>query len=588
MSRLEAEAVVAATRIERYISQYVKLKRDGKDLVGLCPFHTEKTPSFKVHPTERYFKCFGCGAGGDVIEFAKLKLGLPFQEALEDVAGFSGMSGASKPQRRLVAPPEAQPEPSQELEPIRPQHVATYTYTNAAGEYLYEVWRLEPGKNGRRKDFLQGYRDAAGEMIWKGYPKPVLYRLPSVASADEVFLVEGEKDAETVERLGYVGTTPPAGSNAAFTSAMADALAGKTVFLMPDNDEAGEKRGKQIANALRGKATVVLFPSKVGKDITDWVEAAGQAEVIEAIEKARGAAARDRLVGPLTPAEIIERYEGGYTAFVDPRKRVKGIPTGFLTLDQMNRGMGPGQLIVIAGRPGMGKTALAMNIAINVVKNKIPVIYFSLEMSSDELLTRVVCSDSNVSAHDFEQEYVTQEEIRRFAGALNLISQFPIRIDDQSGASLKYIRGQVEKFRPGLVIIDYVGLMAAHKAENRVQQIGAITAGLKALAKDLKIPVILVAQVNRSTETRVSGSGKVPQLGDLRESGSIELDADKVWFVYREEYYNRDDQSVRGKAEVIVAKNRSGPTGKVKLKWLGRITKFEDLFEEQKLIGEDI
>jgi replicative DNA helicase len=229
-----------------------------------------------------------------------------------------------------------------------------------------------------------------------------------------------------------------------------------------------------------------------------------------------------------------------------------------------------------------------MNIAINVVKNKIPVIYFSLEMSSDELLTRVVCSDSNVSAHDFEQEYVTQEEIRRFAGALNLISQFPIRIDDQSGASLKYIRGQVEKFRPGLVIIDYVGLMAAHKAENRVQQIGAITAGLKALAKDLKIPVILVAQVNRSTETRVSGSGKVPQLGDLRESGSIELDADKVWFVYREEYYNRDDQSVRGKAEVIVAKNRSGPTGKVKLKWLGRITKFEDLFEEQKLIGEDI
>ena len=584
--RIEPEAVVAATRIENYIGQYVSLKKSGSDLKGLCPFHTEKTPSFVVHPAERYFKCFGCGAGGDVIEFAKLKLGLGFQEALEDVADYSGMLGGSRPSQRVLAPAQTQ-ELASEPSPPRGPCVATYTYTDATGKYLFEVRRHEPGENGRKKDFFQGYR-IDGKMVWKGYPHPVLYRLPSVASSDEVFLVEGEKDAETVERLGYVGTTAPAGSNAAFTPGMVESLAGKTVFLMPDNDEAGTKRGRKIASLLRGKATVVPFPSKVGKDITDWAESAGDTEVIEAIERIRRDAARERLVGPLTPAEIIERYEGGYTAFVDPRKRVKGIPTGFLTLDQMNRGMGPGQLIVIAGRPGMGKTALAMNIAINVVKNKIPVIYFSLEMSSDELLTRVVCSDSNVSAHDFEQEYVTQEEIRRFASALNLISQFPIRIDDQSGASLKYIRAQVEKFRPGLVIIDYVGLMAAHKAENRVQQIGAITAGLKALAKDLKIPVILVAQVNRSTETRVSGSGKVPQLGDLRESGSIELDADKVWFVYREEYYNRDDQSVRGKAEVIVAKNRSGPTGKVKLKWLGRITKFEDLFEEQKLIGEDI
>lgn len=580
--RIEADAVVQATNIGHYIGQWVPLKQEGRDLVGVCPLHNEKTGSLHVHIEERYFKCFGCGAGGDVIKFAQLHLGIGFQEALRAVADFSGITGGSDQPRRL-APPAQPAEREAVIESPRGPCVAKYLYTDAAGNYLHEVWRFEPGKNGRKKDFSQGYRGTDGEMVWKGYPDPVLYRLPAVTSASEVILCEGEKDAETCERLGYVGTTPPAGSNAVFTASMAESLAGKTVYLMPDNDEAGEKRGKQLAAALRGKAHVVVFRSRVGKDITDWVDAAGVAEVTAAIEALRTETARERLKGLLSVEQIMERVEGGAAAFADPTRRPKGLMTGFSRIDDMTLGMFPGDLIIVAGRPGMGKTALAMNIAVNITKaeNPVAVSIFSLEMSSEQLLTRMVCAEAYINAQAFRANYLTQDERSRFGRILGKVSTFPLRIDDHSAASVKYMRSQLEGQKSGLVVVDYLGLMTGQKAENRVQQVSAITRELKLLAKDLRAPVMLVAQLNRSTETRPAG-GNVPQLSDLRESGSIEQDADQVWFIYRPEYYKPEREELRGIAEIIIAKQRNGPVGKVKLAWLGQYTKFEDLAADRE------
>lgn len=580
--RLEAETVVERTDLLAYVAQHVELRRSGQEFVGLCPFHKERTPSFSVNPGKRIWKCFGCDKGGDVIAFAKEIHSMSFQDALQSVADFSNVvapkngNGAA---RANVAPARAIPEAM----PEERRHTATYRYQNAEGAELFQVWRFEPGRNGRKKDFSQVYTDETGQQVWKKHPHPVLYRLPEVLAAAEVVLVEGEKDADTVrEKLGMVGTTPPGGSSAGFDTGMVEALAGRRVFLVPDNDAPGEKRARQITEALKDKAEVIVVRVKSGKDITDWVEAEGAESVLSAIATRREEADREKLRGLLSVEQILARMDGGYQSFCDPRKRSKGLQSGFRQLDELTWGMFPGDLIVLAARPAMGKTAFAMNIALNVAKQRKPVTVFSLEMTSEQLLTRMVCGESLVSSQAFRMGHINRDEISRFRVALDSISRLPIFVDDFAAASAKYIRQQVEKApeRPALVVIDYLGLMHAPKAENRVQQVSATTREMKLLAKDFRIPVILVAQLNRSTETRPTG-GNVPQLSDLRESGSIEQDADMVWFVYRPEYYKPDREDLKGLAEILVAKQRNGPTGKASLAWLGHCTRFMDLAREE-------
>ena len=281
---------------------------------------------------------------------------------------------------------------------------------------------------------------------------------------------------------------------------------------------------------------------------------------------------------------VVENYEGGISAFLDPSKRIKGISTGFTKLDEMTGGMHGGDLFILAARPSMGKTALALNIAQHVaLKLKQTVAVFSLEMSQESLVTRMLCSVARVDSQRFRAGYLTQEERRKLNQGLNEIVQAPLYIDDTPGVHMMDLHAKLRRLKAenklGVVIIDYLQLMTARgRFENRNQEVSALSRGLKLLAKELNVPMMVLSQLSRATETR-QGDHR-PQLSDLRESGSIEQDADVVAFIFREEVYHRDREDLRGLAELIVAKQRNGPVGTVNLVFLHAQTKFENRAED--------
>lgn len=288
----------------------------------------------------------------------------------------------------------------------------------------------------------------------------------------------------------------------------------------------------------------------------------------------------------LTPREVIEKFEGGLNAFLDPTRRVRGTSTGFLKLDEMTGGFRPGELIILAARPAMGKTALALNlgqyVAMNPTAPKACAV-FSLEMSNESLLTRMICAQARVSQTKFREGYLNADERRLLQKATIDLARAPIFIDDSSNITLMDIHAKLRRLQRdndlGLVIVDYLQLMSTPgRSENRTQEVSQLSRGLKLLSKELKCPFFVLSQLSRAPETR-PGDHR-PQLSDLRESGSIEQDADMVMFVFREEYYKRFDANLHGKAELILAKQRNGPTGTVKLAFLHEFTKFENLLEE--------
>jgi replicative DNA helicase len=250
-----------------------------------------------------------------------------------------------------------------------------------------------------------------------------------------------------------------------------------------------------------------------------------------------------------------------------------------------------GELLILAGRPSMGKTALALNIAQHVaLKLKQTVAIFSLEMSKESLLTRLLCAAARVDSQKFRQGYLNQEERRKLHHALTELVEAPLYVDDTPGVHLmdmhaKLRRLQVERHHIGLVIVDYLQLMTGRgRFENRVQEVSALSRGMKLLAKELNVPMLVLSQLSRAVETR-QGDHR-PQLSDLRESGSIEQDADLVGFIFREEVYNKDREDLRGLAELIVAKQRNGPVGTVNLVFLHAQTKFENRAEDTGAIEE--
>lgn len=292
--------------------------------------------------------------------------------------------------------------------------------------------------------------------------------------------------------------------------------------------------------------------------------------------------------GLANPRQILESYEGGINAFLDPSKRLKGIGTGFYKLDEMTGGLHGGELFILAARPSMGKTALALNVAHHVAaKSQQPVAVFSLEMSKESLLTRMVCAAARVDSQRFRAGYLTADERRKLNAALAELVEAPLYIDDTAGVHLMDIHAKLRRLQSerklALVVIDYLQLMSGRgRFENRNQEISAISRGLKLLAKELNVPMLVLSQLSRAPETR-QGDHR-PQLSDLRESGSIEQDADLVAFIFREEVYKRDREDLRGLAELLVAKQRNGPVGKVDLVFLHALTKFENRAED---IGEN-
>ena len=261
------------------------------------------------------------------------------------------------------------------------------------------------------------------------------------------------------------------------------------------------------------------------------------------------------------------------------KQHVTGVPTGFIDLDKMTAGLHGSEFILIAARPAMGKSAFALNIgAYAATRANIPVAIFSLEMAKDQVANRILCSEALVDSNAVRTGELSDEDLSKLAETSGELSQAQIFIDDTAGISVMEIRAKCRKLKLekniGLVIIDYLQLIqGSGKSSSREQEIAEISRSLKILAKEIEVPVIALSQLSRAVEARPDHR---PMLSDLRESGSIEQDADIVMFLYRDDYYNEDSEK-KNQAEVIIAKQRAGSTGTVDLAWLGQYTKFANL-----------
>ena len=260
---------------------------------------------------------------------------------------------------------------------------------------------------------------------------------------------------------------------------------------------------------------------------------------------------------------------------------ITGVPTGFTDFDRMTSGLQRQELIVIAARPSMGKTALALNMAQYAAKNANVVGIFSLEMSAEQLVSRLLCSEARVDAHRLRTGYLNREEWARLADALRRLCETKIFLDDTPGVGVLEMRAKSRRLKAehglDLLVIDYLQLMAGRgRIESRQQEVSQISRDLKILAKELDVPVVALSQLSRAPEQR---SEHKPQLSDLRESGAIEQDSDVVCFIYREELYNPTDEN-QGTAELIIGKQRNGPTGMVQLAFLKEFTRFENMWRE--------
>ena len=281
--------------------------------------------------------------------------------------------------------------------------------------------------------------------------------------------------------------------------------------------------------------------------------------------------------------EIVKESFATIEKLFKKKEAVTGVPSGFKELDRMTAGFQPSDLVIIAGRPSMGKTAFCLDVAeYAAIDNKIPVAIFSLEMSKEQLVIRMLCSQAHVEGTRLRTGYLNESDWPKLTIAAGSLSESPIFIDDTAALSVLEMRAKARRLKAdhglGMVIVDYLQLMKGRaRVESRQQEISEISRSLKALAKELAIPVIAVSQLSRKTEER---TGNRPQLSDLRESGAIEQDADLILFIYRDEVYNRDpDNPNRGKAEVIIGKQRNGPIGKIDLAFLDKFTSFKDLYK---------
>jgi replicative DNA helicase len=570
--RLDADEIKRAVDIVDVIGHYVELHRAGKEYEACCPFHKEATPSFKVNPEAQLYNCFGCQSGGDVFTFLVKHEGITFSEAVSRAAELGGLTlpGAA-PQAHVAGPVANRAQPK----PPSGTIVAVYPYVDEQGELLYEVCRLEP------KSFRQRRPDGCGGYTWDmDRVRRVLYRLPVVLKVDSVFLVEGEKDVDSLEAQGAVATTNSGGASQKWQPEWTSALAGKTVIVIPDNDEPGRRRADLIVKELSGRADVVKVVLPDGKDVSEYFERGHTFdELLALVRQARRDARRDELQrrGLLDPTEIIECADGGLNALLDPSSRASGLDTGFKRLQRMTLGLHPGELWILAARPSAGKTALAMDIAANVAGTGKAVAVFELEMSAEALLARIVCNRARVDSLKYRMGALDAEERQRVQRALYAITELPLFIDDASGVTLASIRDKLLALRSrrglDLVIIDYLQLMGSDRRENRNQEVSVLSRGLKLMARELRVPFLVLSQLSRASETR-PGDHK-PQLSDLRDSGSIEQDADLVAFIYREELYKPDREDLKGIADLLIAKQRQGPIGRVPLTFVSGYTRFE-------------
>ena len=300
-----------------------------------------------------------------------------------------------------------------------------------------------------------------------------------------------------------------------------------------------------------------------------------EAKILHIAEQGSRGAQNFQIIGKLL-ATVVERIETLYNR--DDPSDVTGVPTGFTDLDRMTSGFQPGDLVVVAGRPSMGKTALALNIGENVALNTgMPVAVFSMEMGASQLAMRLIGSVGKLDQHKLRTGRLQPDDWDKLSTALGRLNEAPILIDETPALNAIEVRSRARRLmkqygKLGLVIVDYLQLMqATSQGENRATEISEISRAMKSLAKELQVPVVALSQLNRSLEQRPN---KRPVMSDLRESGAIEQDADVIVFIYRDEVYNPETQD-KGVAEIIIGKQRNGPIGTVRLTFLGEFTRFE-------------
>ncbi len=322
---------------------------------------------------------------------------------------------------------------------------------------------------------------------------------------------------------------------------------------------------------------------RVGGEIArlGWERPGEAADLVDRAEQVLFDLSQSRVSGDFSHIEdllkesferIVQLYEAGV--------EVTGVPSGFRELDKITSGFQAGNLIIVAARPSMGKSALALCIAANIaVRHETPVALFTLEMSKSEVTQRLMCSEGKVESQRLRTGKLAQDDWSRLTAASDKLMKAPIYVDDTGSVTMMEIRSKARRLKSqhpnlGLIVVDYLQLMTSGQSvENRVQEVSQISRQLKLLARDLDVPILAMSQLSRAVEQR---HDKRPILSDLRDSGSIEQDADLVLFVYRDEYYNEETDQ-QGLAEIILSKHRNGPTGIEKLSFLKRYAKFADL-----------
>jgi replicative DNA helicase len=347
--------------------------------------------------------------------------------------------------------------------------------------------------------------------------------------------------------------------------------------LVPATANAGHyARIVREAATLRGLIHAGVEIARLG-----WERPGDATELVDQAEQIVFELSQPRATGEFTHIEELlkESFER-ITALYESGADVTGVPSGFRDLDRITSGFQEGNLIIVAARPSMGKSGLALCIAANLaVRAATPVALFTLEMSKSEVTQRFMCSEAKVESQRLRTGKLAAEDWPRLTGACDKLAKAPIYVDDTGSITMMEIRSKARRLKQkhpdlGLIIVDYIQLMTSGTtAENRVQEVSQISRSLKVLARDLDVPILALSQLSRAVEQR---HDKRPILSDLRESGSLEQDSDIVIFIYRDEYYN-DESDQQGLAEIHIAKHRNGPTDTVKLSFLRRYAKFSDL-----------
>ena len=366
--------------------------------------------------------------------------------------------------------------------------------------------------------------------------------------------LDSQGDAKVEGGLAYVGELAESTPSAANVAAYADIVRERAVLReligagSAIADRAYRTEGRPVRELLEDSEQLVYA-------IGDRRRTGGGPEAI-----------RDVLVGVMERIDELHHAEGQLT----------GVPTGFIDLDRLTAGLQPGDLIVVAGRPSMGKTALALNLVESAaIRSKLAAVVFSLEMSAEQLTMRFMSSLGHIDAHKIRTGNLDDADWPRLTTAMTMLNESRIFLDDSGDLTPTELRARCRRLKRehdiGMVVVDYLQLMhVPGTSENRATEISEISRSLKALARELGVPVVALSQLNRSLESRAN---RRPMLSDLRESGAIEQDADVILFIYRDEVYNEESDS-KGKAEIIIGKQRNGPTDTVTLTFLGSIAKF--------------